>query len=135
MDIPDVWQALADAADAVEDLNCLGFSPDSIPEPCFYPRSVEITPSPLNDTRDDAVVTCRLLVSRADDKAGQQLLNEYLSRTGPRSVRAALLAARPLMVGGRPHDLRVLAIQAYGQYLIGGTYYLGAEMPIAILES
>jgi hypothetical protein len=134
MSINGIWTALAGAVeDRVDGLNCLGFSPDSIPEPCFYPLSVEITPVEGYGAGDDVLVTCRLLVSRSDDRAGQEALNDYLSRTGPKSVRAALAAARPLMVDGVACDLRVERITAYGEYLIGTTYYFGAQILIRVI--
>lgn len=120
-------------AAAVEDyvpadsLTCLGYSPDSVPEPCFYPHKVDITLMPGMEDRDLITVTSRLLVSQADDEAGQNLLDEFLSRTGPISVRAALALARPLMVDGVPHDLQFVSITAYGKYLIGDAYFFGAE--------
>lgn len=136
MSIQAIRQAIATAVEErlpADSLTCLGHSPDSIPEPCFYPHKVDITPAPGMGDRDAVIVTSRLLVSQADDQAGQALLDEFLSRTGPRSVRAALAAARPLMVEGVPHDFQFTSITAYGKYLIGDTHYFGAELVYTVI--
>lgn len=134
MSIQAIRTAIAEAvAGTVEGLDCLWYAPDSVPEPCFYPHSIEITPSPEMVDRDLVLVTCRLLVSRADDEAGQALLDEFLSRMGPRSVRAALEAARPLTVDGVLMDLQFTSITAYGQYLVGDTYFFGAELIYTVI--
>jgi hypothetical protein len=131
MGIKAIRYAMATAVEVsvpADMLTCLGYAPDSIPEPCYYPHKVDIVPMPGMEDRDLITVTSRLLVSEADDEAGQNLLDEFLSRDGPNSVRAALAAARPLMVDGVPHDIQFVSITAYGKYLIGTTYYFGAEL-------
>ena len=67
-----------------------------------------------------------LLVSYADERAGQLLLDGYLSATGPSSVPAAVAAARPL--GGGADYAVVTDAQNYGLIPWGGVEYLGARL-------
>ena len=67
-----------------------------------------------------------LLVSYADDRAGQLLLDGYLSATGPNSVRAAVAADQTL---GKVVDYAVVTdAQDYGLISWGGVEYLGARL-------
>ena len=67
-----------------------------------------------------------LLVSYADERSGQLLLDGYLSATGPNSVRAAV-AADPTL--GRVVDYAIVtAAQDYGLIDWAGVQYLGARL-------
>lgn len=141
MQISLVRNALADAVrdPIVPGLNALGYVPDTVPAPCFYAGEVDIDPNFVFGGAYLATVTCRLLVSRTDDQSGQQLLDEYLSRTGPKSVIAALLAARGApaepALGGLADDLLIESIGAYRLYLVGETQFYGAEIRVRVVGS
>lgn len=67
-----------------------------------------------------------LLVSYADDRAGQLLLDGYLSATGAASVRAAVAADQTL---GHVVDYAVVtSAQDYGLITWGTETYLGARL-------
>ena len=80
---------------------------------------------------DQYIVRCRLLVSHADDKAGQAALRDYLKASGPQSIKAALEAA-PRNLGGACDDLNVQRASGYGMYEHNGNHYYGAEFTVLI---
>lgn len=141
MDVSAVRAALADAVrdPIVVGLNALGYEPDAVPEPVFCAGEVEIDPNFVFGGAYDMTVVCRLYVSRADDKAGQQLLDAYLSKTGSKSVVAALRAARGApgspALGGVADDLNVTAINGYRLYQVGETQFFGAELRVRVIGS
>ncbi|MFY1660905.1 hypothetical protein [Micromonospora sp. WMMD1274] len=138
MNISDVRQELANAVKPIRGLTCYGYVPDSFTVPCFFPLEVEVDPNQSYGGYDRATVTCRIFVSSVDDKAGQKLLDELLSRTGPRSVRAALMAARgepgEYALNGAADDFKIARIQGYRKYQVDdNTVYFGAEIVIEVL--
>lgn len=141
MNISTVRDELAAAARGIANLTCTGYVPDSVAEPHWYAGEVEID---VNNAfgaggYDVARVTCRLLVSRADDQAGQGLLDQYLSRTGDKSIRAALNAARgapgQLALNGACDDFAIDRIQGYRLYQVGEVQYYGAEIIVRVIGS
>lgn len=139
MDVGAVKKALAAAVrSAVPSLNCFGYLPDSIPEPAFCVGEVEITyDQAFARGLDELLVTCLLLVSRADDRSGQAALDRYLSGSGPHSLKRAIEAARgapgEAALGGLADDLHLQRVQAYRTYTTGETTYYGAEMVVRII--
>lgn len=137
MDLSVVRQELANAADTIAGLTCYGYVPDSISEPCFYAGEVEIDPKQTYGGSDVALVTCRVLVSKADDRSGQMALDGYLSRSGAKSIRAALLAARgapgELALNGAADDLSIERIQGYRIYETADSKYYGAEIIVKVI--
>ncbi|MEV0227982.1 hypothetical protein [Nonomuraea sp. NPDC050786] len=134
-----VRKGLADAVrDRTPSLNCFGYVPDSVPEPCFYAGEVDITfDRTFGRGLDEIEVTCRLLVSRADDRSGQAALDRYLAGSGPHSVKAALVAARGApgepALGGLCDDLHLMRVQAYRMYEVGQVLYYGAELVVRVI--
>lgn len=135
MDIANVRAGLATAASAVTGLTTYAYVPDSVEVPCFMaaePR-VEYDKLTFGGRGDVVTVTCRVLVSRADDKAGQALLDGYLGR-GSASVRNALEAARGApgesALYGACDDFHVLVAENYRIYEHNGTDYYGVEIPV-----
>lgn len=139
MQISTVRTELANAASAIEGLTCYGFTPDAIAEPCFYTGEVEIEANNSFGGYDVARITCRVLVSRADDQAGQKQLDDFLSRTGERSVRAAILAARgepgEAALNGAADDLSIDRVQGYRLYKVGEYQYFGGEIIVRVIGS
>lgn len=131
--------ALADAVrDAIPALNSFGYVPDAVPEPCFYAGEVEVDfDRAFGRGLDEARITCRLLVSRADDRAGQEALDRYLAGSGADSVKAAIEAARGApglpALGGLADDLHVQRVQAYRLYQVGEVQYFGAELIVRVI--
>lgn len=134
-----IREALAAAVRDVQPaLNCFGYCPDSVPEPCFYAGEVEVDfDRAFGRGMDEMRVTCRLLVSRADDRSGQAALDMYLTGSGPTSVKAAIEAARgapgEAALGGLCDDLHVVRVQGYRMYQVGEVQFYGAELIVRLI--
>lgn len=133
--------AAAVAAAEIPDLDFYSYVPAKPSTPCFYAGEVAIDPNnSFGSGHDVAEVTCRVLVSTTDDADGQLLLDQYLSRTGTYSIRAALLEARgapgELALNGQADDLSIVRIDGY-RMLVGAdneTYY-GADITVRVIGS
>lgn len=132
-----IRKALAEALRTVGDLDVYHYSPNSVSVPCAYIAELEIDPHASFGQDDDLTFTIRVLTSTADDEGGQDLLDEYLSREGPRSVRAALEAARgaagECALGGVVDDVTVQRVSAYRHYSEGAGTYFGAEITVRVI--
>lgn len=136
MDVAAVRQGLATAADAVAGLECFGYVPDSVPVPCFYAGEVEIDYDEAYQRGMDVIwVVCRVLVSRADDRAGQALLDGYLKGAGPTSVKAAIEGTPGVAqtLGGACSDLRVVRVRGYRLYQVGDDRFYGADLRVQVI--
>lgn len=136
MDIELVRQGLADAADAIDELHCFGYVPDSIPEPCFYPLGPETDfDRTFQRGMDEIYMDCMLLVSRAEDKAGQQALDRFLAGSGEYSLKAALEGTPGVAqtLGGACHDVHVVNQRGYRMYKVGATDFYGAKIRTHII--
>ncbi|MYV64439.1 hypothetical protein GT043_00340 [Streptomyces sp. SID2131] len=139
-----VRDALADAARQVvmpagtPQLTATGHVPDAITAPHFFAAEYSITyDKTMGRGLDEAELTCRVLVGRADDRAAQATLDGLLDGSGPSSLKAAIEAARgapgQYALGGLAHDLRVTRMQGYRWYEHQGTQYVGAELTVLII--
>lgn len=135
MNIGTVRERLAAACLSIADLNVYGFVPDSVTVPCVFAAEADVTfdRHSFNGQGDEALVTLRVLVSRADDKSGQAELDSYLGR-GTKSIKLAIEAARgapgEAALSGACDDLRVIKVQGYRLYEHNGTDYYGAEFVV-----
>lgn len=133
MNVGTVRQRLAEACQTIEGLNCHGFVPDAVTVPCLFAAETEVTfdRHSFNGKGDEAIVTMRVLTSKADDKGGQADLDAYLGR-GERSIKLAIEAARgapgEAALSGACDDLRVTRVQGYRLYEHNGIDYYGAEI-------
>ncbi len=142
MDIGRVKRAIRAAIDAAEidHLDTYAHTPGSVVVPCVYPTNVTIDPNGAGASfggSDTAEVVLRVLTSAADDLDGQTLLDEYLARTGPKSIRAALETARggpgEYALGGAADDLHVVRIDGYRLYTEGTDEFYGAEITVRVI--
>ncbi|MEU4150834.1 hypothetical protein [Streptomyces sp. NPDC026659] len=142
MDIYNVRAQLALAASAVvlpnASLTCTGYMPDAITEPCFFIADYTIEFDKVMKRKLDVVTfTARILVSRADDLAGQKLLDAMLSGSGAASLKGVIEDARgapgSAALNGYAHDLRVMRMQGLRLYEHNGLQYLGAEITIEVI--
>lgn len=144
MQVSAIRTALADAARAVVlpegigKLTATGYVPDAMTAPHFFVG--EYTQSfdrAMGRALDELEFTCRVLVSRADDAAGQRILDAMLSGSGPASLKAAIEAARgapgEYALGGLAHDLHVMRVQGYRWFEHNGTDFIGAELVIKVI--
>lgn len=140
MQIGTVRRELANAVrTAVPELNATGFMPSKVAVPHFAVGEVELDMNRTMTGSDQAVITCYVLVSRGEDDDSQALLDEFMSRSGPRSVRAALLAARgapgELALNGAADDLGLLPSAGYRLYQVGEYQYFGATLRVQVIGS
>jgi hypothetical protein len=132
MDPNAVFLGLKNNADAITGLQCFDFAPDSVPVPCFFPMDLHIDfDKAFAGGMDDWIVTCRLLVSLADDRAGQKALKQYLTRTGATSIKQAIEAEKTL--GGACDAVHVMRATGYGRYEHADTHYYGAEFAVRVI--
>lgn len=141
MELSAVRAGLATAAQAVVSdppLMCLPYTPDSITPPVLYVR-VEPFDYDLTMRRgvDEFNFALILLVSRADDRASQELLDAYVSGSGPASVKAAVEAERAALgrvtLGGSCDDAHVKRVAAYQWFLFSDVQYLGAQFTVRVI--
>ena len=121
-------------------LTCTGYVPDSVVAPHFFCAEMDITyDKAYGRALDVAELTCRVLISRADDKSAQQILDALLSGSGTASLKTAIEAARGApgqpALDGAAHDLQVMRVQGYRWYEHAGTQYVGAELIIKVIGS
>lgn len=138
MDFNAVCTALAAAADTIDGLNTHDFVPDAVSEPCFYPHTIAVEFDTDFGGGVEAVITCMVLVSRADDRAGQESLRAFMG-DGSASLKAALEAARgapgELALDGAADDFRVERINEYGVYTVGEVAFYGAKLIVRVIGS
>lgn len=139
-----IRDAIADAAravvlpDGIGKLTCTGHVPDAVVEPHFFCGEYSVNfDRAMRRSLDEVELTCRVLVSRADDRAAQRILDAMLAGAGPASLKQAIEAARgapgDYALGGLAHDLHVMRIQGYRWYEHQNTTYIGAELIIKVI--
>ncbi|WP_257895018.1 hypothetical protein [Streptomyces anulatus] len=112
--------------------------PDAVTAPHFFCGEYTVDYDKAMGRGLDVVeLTCRVLVSRADDRSGQRILDSLLAGSGPSSLKAAIEAARGApggyALGGLAHDLHVMRMQGYRWYEHNGTDYVGADLIVKII--
>lgn len=144
MQISQVRDALAAAAsavalpDGVAKLTCSGFTPDSVVAPHFFVAEyTQDYDKAMRRSLDELEFTCRVLVSTADDRAAQRILDSMLSGSGTASLKQAIEAARgapgEYALGGLAHDLHVMRVQGYRWYEHQGAEFVGAELIVKVI--
>lgn len=144
MEASAIRDAIADAArvvvlpDGIPKLTCTGHVPDAISGPHFFCGEYTVDyDKAMNRGMDVVELTCRVLVSRADDRASQRILDSLLAGSGPSSLKTAIEVARgapgEYALGGLAHDLHVTRMQGYRWYEHQGTDYVGAELIVKII--
>lgn len=145
MDVPTVLARLvAAAATAVSTpvlkMTAYAYVPDDVEAPCVYP---DLKPIKFDVTMgrgtDEMTVGLIVLCARTDDRAGQRMLQGYLSGSGSSSVKAAIEAARGVpgvgALAGACDDLHVQEVSEPRQYEHAGEKYYGAEFTVHIFGS
>jgi hypothetical protein len=132
MDLNKIALGLAANVNPIPELNPLDFMPDAIPEPMFAVGEMDITfDRTFGRGSDEAVITCRVLVSRADDKSGQQKLRDFMAGGGVNSVKAAIESDRTL--DGACDDLHVRSARGNRLFVVGETRYYGVEFDVYVI--
>lgn len=144
MQMAAIREAIAAAARAVVlpagagKLTCSGYTPDSIIAPHFFAGEYSLEfDKAMGRAVDEAELTCRVLVGRADDVSAQRTLDALLSGSGPASLKQAIQAANGApgveALGGLVHALHLTRVQGYRWYEHQGTQYVGAELLVRII--
>lgn len=142
MQISAVRTGLADAARLVVlptgTLTSTSYQPDVVTEPHFFVGEYTVDfDKTFGRGLDEVEFTCAVLVSRADDRASQSLIDAMLSSAGPASLKKAIEAARgapgALALGGAADDLHLMRVMGYRWYDFAGAKYLGAELIIRVI--
>lgn len=92
MNLLDVMQELAAAADEIDGLNCFWWPPDRVSPPVFLvalPESVDYHATYARGM-DAMTLDGYLLVGKADDRASVKQLAPYCDGTGDQSITQAL---------------------------------------------
>lgn len=128
--IAAIRAALAAAVDVIPGVQVFGYVPPQIVPPTFAAGEVEISYDQTFGGLEELLVKGRLYVSRADDMAGQALLDTFLSHTGASSIKAAIEADKTL--GGTARTLRVERLHGYGMWSVAANEYLGAQFDVRV---
>jgi hypothetical protein len=144
MDMGTVCSRLAALAATIPGMTGTGYLPDGVTTPHFFTAEYDITFDTAHGRGCDSVeLTCRVLVSRADDMSGQVKLHSLLSG-GTYSLKTVLESGRqtgadgtslPAIAGGvgACDDYRVTRCQAMRVYQHMGADYYGADLIITVI--
>lgn len=128
--VSELRTALATAMGSVQGLRTSAHVPDAPRPPIavVMPDRVEYD---INARRgaDRYFFTITVLASRADDRAAQSNLDQYLA--GPNSIKDAIEADRTL--GGKADTCRVTTMQNYASVPVGETLYLSAQFIVEVV--
>ncbi len=126
----ELRDAIAAAMGSIQGLRTSAFVPDAPRPPIavVMPDRIEYD---LNARRgaDRFFFTVTVLASRADDRAAQQNLDQYL--VGPKSIKDAIEKDRTL--GGKADTCRVTSMQNYSSVPVGETIYLSAQFIVEVV--
>lgn len=138
LDLVVICERIADAANAVDGLTCSAYVPDAVNEPHFFVAEPEISYDRTFGRTAELEVTCRVLLGRQDDEAGQRLLRKYLSTGNAESLKDAIEAARggssQPALGGAADDLWFRRAERPRWYEHNGTQYVGVDVQIKVVE-
>ncbi len=135
INVGDLRQALGNSVASIPGLNHFGYTPDNIQPPCFFPLDVVMDRTAagqrtFGNTRGYQVV-CRIVTARADEIAGQGLLDDYLSEGTTNNIVDAIEADQTL--GGIAKSVFVHRIDGYRQYTIGPDLFYGASFNVQVI--
>ena len=128
--VSDLRTALASAMGSVPGLRTSAHVPDAPRPPIavVMPDRIEYD---VNAKRgaDRFFFTITVLASRADDRAAQQNLDQFLA--GPKAIKEAVEKDRTL--GGKANTCRVTQMQNYAAVPVGETTYLSAQFIVEVI--
>lgn len=139
MDWNAVATALAECA-RTTGLNALDYVPDSLPNEAFYVGEIDIdfdqtmrgrSVDGVRRGTDQATITCRVLIARADDKYALRKLRDYMAGSGDKSLKDAIEQDRTL--GGEVHSLQVKAMRGNRMFVVGEKRYYGVELDVFVI--
>jgi hypothetical protein len=128
--VSEVRQALAEKAGNVYGLRAYAYQPDD-PRPPVAFVMLDRIEYDLNANRgaDRSFYIITVIVGRANDRAAQKNLDQYL--VGSDSVKTAIEADRTL--GGVVNTCRVTEARNYVAVNVGDTTYLQVELEVEVI--
>ena len=128
--VSEIRQALADKAANVYGLRTVAYQPDT-PRPPVAFVMLDRIEYDLNANRgaDTFFFVITVIVGRADDRAAQKNLDQYL--VGTDSVKTAIEADRTL--GGVVNTCRMTEARNYVSVNVGDTTYLQIELEVEVV--
>lgn len=143
MDWNKIAKALQSAASETG-LNAFDYVPDSLPNFGFYVGEIDIDfdltmrRMAADGTRrgtDTAMITCRVLVARYDDKQALIKLREYMGGSGVKSLVQHMSNNRRLTYEGvdQVHDSQVKQMRGNRLFQVGQDRYYGVELDIFVI--
>lgn len=128
--VSEIRTALAASMGTIQGLRTSAHVPDAPRPPIavVMPDRIEYD---VNARRgaDRFFFTVTVLASRADDRAAQQNLDQFL--VGPKAIKDAIEADRTL--GGKADTCRVTQMQNYAAVPVGETLYLSAQFIVEVV--
>lgn len=82
----------------------------------------------------DYVFTLFVLLSDAVDRVAQELADEYISASGPQSIKAAVEFG-DMTLGGVVHHARVQRVIQYGKVTFNNVSYFGVQAVVEVTAS
>jgi hypothetical protein len=138
------WNAVADAleaaAETVPGINGFSEVPDSIPTIGFYVGEMDVELDATFRRRgggttrrgtDQALITCRVLVARYDDKFALRKLRDFMGGSGPSSLMEAISADRTL--NGSVDDSHLKRMRGNRLFQVGEMRYYGVELDVFVI--
>lgn len=142
LDIDAVYAGLAAAINdaelqgATQKVTATEFAPEALSVPHFFPAEFTADYDKTFGGLTELIVIARLMLSRADDKAGQAEARR-LASAGQNTIRAALRAARgepgEMALGGAADDVHLRRAQGPRLYEYGEHSYYGLEFTIFVM--
>lgn len=130
-----VMAGVAARLETIPGLRVASYTPDQINPPAALISVPEVTDytAAMRGATVLLDVTVAVLVSAANDRAGQLALADYADPAGPSSVAAAIWADRTL--GGVVNDCHVTTFRSYGLTEVGQVAMYGGEFVIRVIAS
>ncbi len=132
MNVHDVRVALAAAVQSIDGMRSSAFIPTKI----VPPMAVVSVGSGTYDDDTGGGMTLSLgllvLVSRSDDRSAQARLDDYISPTGDRSIKAAVES--DLTLDGTVDSVAVVGWGDPAEFEVGGTSYVGVEFDVEAID-
>jgi hypothetical protein len=127
--LAEVRTALIDALSNIEGLNVLAYMPDSPPAPCAVLLRTGGSPrTDFGKTSPSYEFSIRVVVSRADAPAAQELLDTFIERGTDQSIWDALEA--DVTLGGVLFTLRCGDVSGDQVVAFGDVAYLGCDFNV-----
>lgn len=119
-------------------LSCIPRMDPRVTPPAFCTAQVEINPHFTHKARDEAFLTTYVFTGTVESDEAQGKLDDYLSKSGNTSIRAALLAycgSRASAVGGNVELMTIQRIEAYRAYDLDPAPLFGAQIVLRLIGS